>query len=54
MMRGEACWKAVLNPSSVLAIRASPARYVDLAAKYGTSASNIVKIRNRETWAWLI
>ena len=42
--------KAKLTADQVLAIRADPRRYADIAITFGVSRANVVAIRMRKTW----
>lgn len=51
--RGEDQHAAKLTEDAVKAIRASNARQIDLAAKYGVAPETIRRVRKRQAWAWL-
>lgn len=50
--RGEYNGHAKLTADDVATIRASSARSVDLAGKYGVTIQNISSIRRRKSWKW--
>ena len=55
-VRGSRNGAAVLSESKVLAIRAGLARGESLnrlAAQFGVGKTTIVRVRDRESWAWL-
>lgn len=50
-LRGERNRAAYLTVDKVLAIRAASGRRVDIAARFGTSPTNVSLIRRRQRWA---
>ena len=51
--RGEVQHASKLTQDAVLEIRASKARLIDLAAKFGVHPETISRVRKRQAWAWL-
>lgn len=51
--RGEDQHASKLTEAAVQEIRASKARLIDLAAKFGVHPETISRVRKRQAWAWL-
>lgn len=51
--RGEDQHASKLTEAAVQEIRASKARLVDLATKFGVHPETISRVRKRQAWAWL-